>query len=330
MKLFVKGQVVFDSKLFSGKVVPSESYCTISDGEVDVFLCKSHKTTNKAEWWPSLFQGDPLMPRLPAMAQSPDLKPPSSFPARRGPSRCGKLCLGVLGLLLALILLLTVTGFALSQSRDLRHQTFAFVWEHMAPLVHANLRPQKEALFSEYRHKLRGRVLELGPGFGANFQHFPKDGSMTWVGIEPTTFMLDGLREAVELSGFPADHAEVVGASAEDFFASVPDNSIDTVVATLVLCSVHDQGRVVAEIARVLKPGGSFLLLEHMAADPSTLDRQLQDWLTPLWALFGDNCHLNRPTNELFDNGFPDPWIDIELKRFDFILKLKLKLKLVH
>ena len=244
MKLFVKGQVVFDSKLFSGKVVPSESYCTISDGEVDVFLCKSHKTTNKAEWWPSLFQGDPLMPRLPAMAQSPDLKPPSSFPARRGPSRCGKLCLGVLGLLLALILLLTVTGFALSQSRDLRHQTFAFVWEHMAPLVHANLRPQKEALFSEYRHKLRGRVLELGPGFGANFQHFPKDGSMTWVGIEPNTFMLDGLREAVELSGFPADHAEVVGASAEDFFASVPDNSIDTVVATLVPCSVHDLGRV--------------------------------------------------------------------------------------
>ena len=66
---------------------------------------------------------------------------------------------------------------------------------------------------------------------------------------------------------------DLVGASAEDFFASVPDNSIDTVVTTLVPCSVHDQGRVVAEIARVLKPGGSFLLLEHMAAHPFTLDR---------------------------------------------------------
>ena len=66
-------------------------------------------------------------------------------------------------------------------------------------------------------------------------------------------------------------------------------------VCTLVLCSVHDVDRVVQQVYQALKPGGTFVFIEHVAAPPGPM-RWLQTALTPAWREVGDNCHLNRET----------------------------------
>ena len=73
------------------------------------------------------------------------------------------------------------------------------------------------------------------------------------------------------------------------------DDSFDTVALTLVLCTVPDPPAALREIARVLKPGGRFLFLEHVRADEPKLARW-QDRLHGPWYLFGDGCHCNRDT----------------------------------
>ncbi|HZJ55781.1 MAG TPA: methyltransferase domain-containing protein, partial [Myxococcaceae bacterium] len=80
-----------------------------------------------------------------------------------------------------------------------------------------------------------------------------------------------------------------------------PARSFDTVVATLVLCSVTDPGRVVSEIHRVLRPGGTFLFLEHIAAPAGTWTRRAQGVLEPLWKRIAGNCHLTREPGPLLE-----------------------------
>ena len=82
----------------------------------------------------------------------------------------------------------------------------------------------------------------------------------------------------------------------------VPAKSFDTVVATLVLCSVKDPGRVIAEIRRVLRPGGRFLFLEHIGAPMGTWTRRAQGALDPLWKRVAGNCHLTRQPGPLLES----------------------------
>jgi ubiquinone/menaquinone biosynthesis C-methylase UbiE len=76
------------------------------------------------------------------------------------------------------------------------------------------------------------------------------------------------------------------------------DDSFDTAVCTLVLCTVRDPERALAEIDRVLKPGGQLLFLEHVRSDDPALAKW-QDRLTPLWRRVGHGCNPNRPTPDL-------------------------------
>jgi ubiquinone/menaquinone biosynthesis C-methylase UbiE len=74
------------------------------------------------------------------------------------------------------------------------------------------------------------------------------------------------------------------------------DNSIDAVVSTLVLCSVEDLEGTLQEILRVLKPGGRFYFLEHVAAPQGTWLRRMQQWIRPVWKKLGDGCRPDRET----------------------------------
>jgi ubiquinone/menaquinone biosynthesis C-methylase UbiE len=151
----------------------------------------------------------------------------------------------------------------------------------------------EEAGLSDMRRKLlsgaAGRTLELGAGTGANLDLYP-DSVTDLVLTEPDQHMAKRLRP--KLAERRPD-AELLEAPAE----SLPfeDSSFDTVVFTLVLCTAPDPDRALSEVARVLKPGGRLLFLEHVRSDDPGLARW-QDRLERPWRFFGDGCHCNRDT----------------------------------
>src|SRR5271170_1566587 len=123
------------------------------------------------------------------------------------------------------------------------------------------MRRTEQACLIDWRRDLlstlSGRVLELGAGTGANVPFYPP-AVRSLVLAEPDPHMLARLRARA-----PVD-AELLSASCDG--VPVPDASVDAVVATLLLCSVPDPSRALAEIRRVLRPGGTFVFLEHVAA----------------------------------------------------------------
>jgi ubiquinone/menaquinone biosynthesis C-methylase UbiE len=149
---------------------------------------------------------------------------------------------------------------------------------------------RKRALFSG----LKGNVLEIGAGTGANLAWFPAGSAgepLAWTGLDPNPWMTVRARQrAAELhvpASFLTAPAEAIPAEAGTF---------DAVVCTLVLCSVGEPARVLAEVRRVLRPGGRFVFLEHVAAPVGTTRRVWQDRVAPAWRWLADGCNPNRET----------------------------------
>ncbi|MCI3923781.1 class I SAM-dependent methyltransferase [Paenibacillus sp. TRM 82003] len=157
--------------------------------------------------------------------------------------------------------------------------------------------PLERRRFAAIRRELlgraSGRALELGCGTGVNFPLYPRDVRLT--AIEPNALFLDKARERASeaRSGM---RIEVVESSAESLpFA---DDAFDTVVGTLVFCTIPDARTAVREMKRVCRPGGKLLLFEHVRHERPAL-AALQDALTPWWSKVCDGCHLNRATETL-------------------------------
>ena len=91
------------------------------------------------------------------------------------------------------------------------------------------------------------------------------------------------------------------------------DNSVDAVVCTLVLCTVPDPGEIIREAYRVLKPGGRFIFIEHVAADEGTLLRRVQNILKHPWHWTFEGCHTNRETGNLLE---ASDFSTVEYERF--------------
>ena len=164
-------------------------------------------------------------------------------------------------------------------------------WGRMFALGYDSfLSATEKAGLSDMRRELlsqaTGRCLEVGAGTGLNLPHWP-DTVEELVLSEPDPHMAAKLRKRLDRP------ARVVDAPAE----SLPfdDDSFDTVVLTLVLCTVPDPEAALREIDRVLKPAGRFLFLEHVRAEEPGLARW-QDRLHTPWRWFGDGCHCNRDT----------------------------------
>lgn len=133
----------------------------------------------------------------------------------------------------------------------------------------------------------RGEVLEIGGGTGANLPHYRAAERV--VVTEPDPFMRDKLRSKISQTQVPF---EVSDAGAQDLpFA---DGSFDVVVSTLVLCTVPDQRAALAEIRRVLRPGGAFLFMEHVRSSGKAA--RWQDRIEPFWTKLFAGCHPNRDT----------------------------------
>jgi ubiquinone/menaquinone biosynthesis C-methylase UbiE len=147
---------------------------------------------------------------------------------------------------------------------------------------------------AELRHDLlgnaHGRTLELGAGTGLNLDHYPVSVD-DLVLTDPDPHMLTRLRHRLAASGHGA---QVVQASAERL--PFPDGSFDTVISTWALCTVNDPEQSLAEIRRVLKPGGRFLFLEHVRSEDSERAARWQDRATPFVRRAICGCRPNRRT----------------------------------
>ncbi len=136
-----------------------------------------------------------------------------------------------------------------------------------------------------------GRVLEIGAGTGLNLAHYPAR-IEELVLAEPATAMAAKI-DPTHFGG--SAPVSVVNSPAEKLpFA---DDSFDTVVSTMVLCTVTDPERAVEEIVRVLRPGGSLLFCEHVESDSALLSRA-QRLLAAPWAAFAEGCRCDRRTLE--------------------------------
>lgn len=150
-------------------------------------------------------------------------------------------------------------------------------------------------------------VVELGPGSGANFRYYPRGTRV--IAVEPNPMMHRRMNAQASQHGIRIDlrHAGAEGLEVETA-------SVDLVVSTLVLCSVKEPERVVAEIRRVLKPGGRFVFLEHVAAPTGTRLRRVQERIQRPWQWLGEGCNLTRDTAATLESaGFTS----LDLERFD-------------
>jgi ubiquinone/menaquinone biosynthesis C-methylase UbiE len=135
----------------------------------------------------------------------------------------------------------------------------------------------------------RGRTLEIGAGTGANLPHYP-DAIRELILAEPFEPMRRRLERKLGESG---KSASTLDASAEAI--PLEDESIDTVVSTLVLCTVDFPDLALAEVRRVLRPDGQLLFLEHVRSHSPRVARW-QDRLETPWRHFGAGCRCNRDT----------------------------------
>lgn len=162
---------------------------------------------------------------------------------------------------------------------------------------------RKRSLFAD----LAGNVLEIGAGTGSNLEFLPA--GVHWTGVEPNPCMHPyALRRAV---AFAVDATMVAGQGER---IEADDGSFDAVIVTLVLCSVRDPVQVVSEARRLLRPGGTFVFIEHVAAPPGSAIRKRQDCIQPLWSWLSGGCHPNRDTGVMIATaGFAA----LEVEHFD-------------
>ena len=188
---------------------------------------------------------------------------------------------------------------------DRGHPIFAAFFDRMS-------RSAEKHGLADLRREIVGRatgsVVEIGAGTGMNFRHYPPAVTDV-VATEPDPHMLRRLDESLRAATVPI---RVERGSADDL--PFEDDSIDTVVGTLVLCTVPNPDEALAEVGRILKPGGTYLFLEHVRSTAPRLARW-QDRIQPIWTFFGAGCHPNRDIPAAIERaGFGLERLD----RFDF------------
>lgn len=147
-------------------------------------------------------------------------------------------------------------------------------------------------------------VVELGSGVGANLRYLAP--GSTLIAVEPNPAMHRRLRRAALRRGVHLDLRPVSAAGTD-----LSDASAEVVISSLVLCSVADPVQVLAEVRRVLRPGGRFVFVEHVAAPEGTALRRLQRWVRRPWGWCFEGCSCERDLASLVRSaGFAS--VDVE------------------
>jgi SAM-dependent methyltransferase len=170
----------------------------------------------------------------------------------------------------------------------------------MGGYLNWHVRKHKAKVFADLSYN----VVELGPGVGANLRYLPAGARL--IAIEPNPYMHARLQRAARRRGVDLQLRSVVGEHID-----LPDSAADTVISSLVLCTVRDPAAVLAEIRRILIPGGRFSFVEHVAAKRRTPTRWLQRLLRRPWAWVFEGCSCERDLASVIESaGFAK--VDLE------------------
>ena len=169
------------------------------------------------------------------------------------------------------------------------HPIFARIYQRLSVSMEA-------AGVAEHRTRLLtglvGRVVEVGAGNGLNFSHYP-DTVTEVIAIEPEPY----LRARAVLAAQNANAVKISVIDGDAEHLPLEDASVDCAVASLVLCSIPNQSAALAEIRRVLRPGGELRFYEHVRAS-DVWSARLQHLVDPIWTRFAGGCRLTRNTLE--------------------------------
>lgn len=152
-----------------------------------------------------------------------------------------------------------------------------------------------------------GTVVELGPGTGVNMRYYAPGTRV--IAIEPNPVMHPRLRSAADQYDVDLEIRQLDGASVD-----VADGSVDGVVGTLLLCGVDDPARVISEAHRLLKPGGTYFFIEHVASPVGTTNRRVQRVLFRPHRWLFNGCEITRDTEAIIRSG---PFDDVDIDDVD-------------
>jgi len=159
--------------------------------------------------------------------------------------------------------------------------------------------PLNHRIYAGIKHEwfsvLKGKVLDLGAGTGLNIHYAPAQVT-SWIFAEPNLAFSSAIQEYAAKSNIPSEIHPI-----DAHHITLPDNSVDSVLGTLILCSVEDPDRVLAEIKRILKPGGYFVFIEHVASD-HLWTRRAQNGFNPISRRIADGCNCNRATRAVIES----------------------------
>ncbi|GMN41882.1 hypothetical protein TIFTF001_011104 [Ficus carica] len=187
---------------------------------------------------------------------------------------------------------------------DWYEEFYASVLDTSTKAYEAEISGYKSELFANLKGKAR-KVLEIGIGTGPNLRYYAGNDGFQVFGVDPNRKMEKYAKAAAVAAGLPPANFEFIQAVGEAL--PLADASVDAIVGTLVLCSVKDVNMTLKEVKRVLKPGGLYLFVEHVAAKEGTTLRFVQGILDPLQQTLSDGCHLTRETGKhISEAGFSD------------------------
>ena len=168
-----------------------------------------------------------------------------------------------------------------------RHPIFARVFQRLSRLMEPEVGEHRDELLAG----ISGRIVEIGAGNGMNFSHYPSAVEEV-VALEPEPYLRERAEEAARRTS-----VQVTVGDAAAYPLPLEPASVDGAVASLVLCTVPDQAGALAEVRRVLKPGGELRFMEHVRSDRPRKAR-LQERLdrSGVWPRLGGGCHCGRDT----------------------------------
>jgi len=177
----------------------------------------------------------------------------------------------------------TTTTTTAYESNPVRGPFNAVFFAVMGGYLDWLMRSRKQRVFAD----LPGEIVELGSGVGANFRYFPPGTRV--IAAEPNPAMHARLRARAARRNIELELHDVVGEQLD-----LPDGSADMVVSSLVLCTVRDPARVLAEVQRVLRPGGRYAFVEHVSAKDRPVLRRVQRLVRRPWAWVFEGCSCER------------------------------------